>query len=167
MYDIENKNEQSIYTNKLSEGKNVEIINFDVDIEKGFLICQESDNSTERLVLVNLNKNSRRILAKTQGMFELCLKYPQVVFSLGKDIHIYNIEKDDDDLCIKCDDASHGIDLVNNKLIFITKKSYCYSFKTKKLYDIKDVKYGLKSNDRYIYYADNDKLYYMSIEDLK
>ena len=88
MYDIENKNEQSIYTNKLSEGKNVEIINFDVDIEKGFLICQESDNSTERLVVVNLNKNSRRILAKTQGMFELCLKYPQVVF--GRDIKDIN-----------------------------------------------------------------------------
>lgn len=167
MYDIENKNEQRIYTNERSEDKNVGIISFDVDIEKGFLICQESDNNYERLELINLNKNSRRILAKTKGMFELRLNYPQVVFNLDKDIHIYNIEKDEDDLCIKCDDAPYGIDLVDNKLIFTTKKSYCYSFKTKKLYDIKDAKYGLKANDRYIYYADKNKLYYMNIEDLK
>lgn len=168
MYNLDNKQEKQIYTLKPTKEDNEGIISFDVDIEKGYLVCQESDNSTEQLVLIDLKKNSKKTLARTQGMFSLELSYPNIAFTLNNDIHVYNIEKNDDDLCFKCDDTPMaGIVFKDKKLVFCTKEIYCYSMKEKKLYDIDKAESEIASNDDYVYYNKNGKVNYIKIDDIR
>ena len=69
------------------------INSFDIDMNSGYIICCiYDDKNNGYLKLVNFKNNSQKVLAKFENDVKVNINYPNVVFTLNNDIHIYNIK---------------------------------------------------------------------------
>ena len=133
-YDITDGKEKVIFTDTYNDNNDIlyDLSDFDADLTHGYIVADIVNNTkqyTSYLALYDLNKKTKSILAKksADSVFSTSIEYPNIAFEIDKDIHLYNIEKNKDDLLVKCNGKAKNVDIRDGYISWNENKIYVYS----------------------------------------